>query len=149
MVLLQHAKARFEYEILETYQAGMVLTGQEVKSLRGKHGSLHGSFVRIIGHEAWLINAQIPLYKFAQDEDYDPSRMRKLLLHSRELLKLEQVAHHKGRTLVPLAIIVDHNHIKLEIGVGKGRQAHDKRAVIKKRDEARQLAKVKKQVLRS
>lgn len=145
MLLLKNSKAMFEYEIQEKYSAGIVLRGHEVKSLRGKHGSLAGTFVRIIGLEAWLINAQIPLYKFATVADYDPRRMRKLLLHKREILKLQQVTQQKGKALIPLAIVVEKNNIKLEFGVGKGRQARDKRAVIKKREMDRQLAAAMKQ----
>lgn len=144
MSLLSNAKARFEYDVKEKYVAGVVLTGQEVKSVRGKHGSLSGSFVRILGNEAWLVNAQIPLYAYATDEDYDPKRMRKLLLHKGELLNLQQLSQHKGLTLVPLSLFLEGNRIKLEFGVGKGRKAHDKRAVIKKREMDREMAAVLK-----
>lgn len=144
MVLINNPKARFEYDIKEKYVAGVVLTGQEVKSLRGSHGSLAGSFVRILGNEAWLVNAQIPLYKFAKELDYDPKRMRKLLLHKKEVLALQNQSQQKGLSLVPLAVVLESNRIKLEFGIGRGRKAHDKRAVIKKREMDREDAKLMK-----
>lgn len=143
MLLLKNSKANFDYQIEEKFTAGIVLTGHEVKSLRGKHGSLAGTFVKIIGHEAWLVNAQIPLYKFAKDPDYDPRRMRKLLLHKREVVKLEYTSTQKGKSLIPLALILEKNIIKLEFGVGRGRQSRDKRAVIKKREMDREMSALK------
>jgi len=143
--LITNPKARFEYDIKEKYVAGIVLTGQEVKSLRGNHGSLAGSFVRLLGLEAWLVNAQIPLYAFATAPDYDPKRMRKLLLHKKEVLALQNQSQQKGLTLVPLSIFLDSNRIKLEFGVGRGRKDHDKRAVIKKREMDREDARLMKQ----
>lgn len=144
MSLITNAKARYEYDVKDTYIAGIVLTGQEVKSVRGSHGSLSGSFVRILGSEAWLVNAQIPLYKFATDPDYDPKRMRKLLLHKKEVLTLQNQSQQKGLALVPLSIFLEANRIKLEFGVGRGRKSHDKRAVIKKREMDREDARLLK-----
>lgn len=144
MTLVENSKARFEYEIKEKIVAGVVLTGQEVKSLRGSHGSLSGAFVRILGGEAWLVNAQIPMYAFATEPDYDPKRMRKLLLHKKELLTLQTSSQQKGLTLVPLSIFLEGNRIKLEFGVGRGRKAHDKRQVIRKREMNREDARLMK-----
>lgn len=144
MSLITNAKARFEYDIKDTYVAGVVLTGQEVKSVRGSHGSLSGSFVRILGNEAWLVNAQIPLYRFATDPEYDPKRMRKLLLHKKEVLALQNQSQQKGLTLVPLSVFLEGNRIKVEFGVGRGRKSHDKRAVIKKREMNREDARLLK-----
>lgn len=139
MLLLDNARARFEYEISDTLVAGVVLSGGEVKSLRGKHGSLAGSFVKIIGDEIWLVNVQISPYPFANNVDYDPKRSRKLLLKRHEILKLKTDAQQKGRVMVPLRIEALGHFIKVIIGIGRGRTTVDKRAVVKKREQAREL----------
>lgn len=144
LLLLKNKRANFEYEILRTYEAGVLLSGAEVKSLRNKSGSFVGSFVKLLGGEAFLLNAQITPYSFADNKDYDPKRTRKLLLNKSELAALEEITSQKGKTLVPLAFILKGNHIKLEFGVGRGKKAHDKRADIKKRDLDRELARSKK-----
>ncbi len=139
MVLLDNARARFEYEISDTLVAGVVLSGGEVKSLRGKHGSLAGSFVKIIGDEMWLVNVQISPYPYADNTDYDPKRSRKLLLKRREILKLKTEAQQKGRIMVPLRVEAMGHYIKVVIGIGRGRNSGDKRAVVKKREQDREL----------
>lgn len=139
MTLLDNARARFEYEISETLVAGVVLSGGEVKSLRGKHGSLAGSFVKILGDEVFLVNAQISPYPYAITTDYDPKRSRKLLLKRHEILKLKTDAQQKGRIMVPLRIEALGHYIKVVIGIGRGRNTVDKRKVIKKREQAREL----------
>lgn len=141
MVLLKNKKARHEYEIEKTYLAGVVLSGAEVKSLRNKSGSLQGSFIKIIGGELFLINAQISPYKFADNREYDPKRTRKLLLRKREIDSLQGVLDQKGRTLVPLQFELFGNNIKMKFGVGKGLKLHDKRAKLKKRTQQRDLEK--------
>ena len=142
MTLLEHKKARFEYEISDTLIAGVVLTGGEVKSLRGKHGSLSGSFVKILGNEAWLVNAQISPYPYADTTDYDPKRSRKLLLKRQEILKLQTDAQQKGRVLVPLRIEAVGPFIKVVVGIGRGRSTVDKRKVIQKREQDRDLQRM-------
>lgn len=144
MLLIKNPKAHFEYEFSRKIEAGMVLLGHEVKSLRLKRGSLQGAFVKIIAGEAWLLNSLIPLYAFLKDENYDPHRSRKLLLHKKELLDLTQLSQQKGIALIPISILLINNRIKLEIGVGKGKKLHDKRQTIKKRDLDRQMQKLKK-----
>lgn len=139
MVLLDNARARFEYEISDTLVAGVVLSGGEVKSLRGKHGSLAGSFVKIIGDEMWLVNVQISPYPYADNTEYDPKRSRKLLLKRREILKLKTEAQQKGRIMVPLRVEAMGHYIKVVIGIGRGRNSGDKRAVVKKREQDREL----------
>ena len=148
MILLINKKAKFDYEISKTYLAGIALSGAEVKSLRNKSGSLKGSFVKIIGHEAFLINAQITPYKFADNRDYDPKRTRKLLLNKKEIYQLIGFSDQKNWAIVPLSIELIGNRIKLKLGVGKGRKQFEKREVIKKRDEKRKLAKIVKQQYR-
>ncbi|MBP7875806.1 SsrA-binding protein SmpB [Candidatus Woesebacteria bacterium] len=139
MVLLDNARARFEYEISETLVAGVVLSGGEVKSLRGKHGSLTGSFVKVIDSEVWMINVQISPYPFANNTDYEPKRSRKLLLKRHEILKLQTDSLQKGRIMVPLRIEAVGHFIKVIIGVGRGKSTVDKRATVRKREQSREL----------
>src|SRR5438445_554199 len=100
MTLLENRKARFDYELLQNYTAGVVLLGGEVKSLRNKSGSFAGSYIKIIGGELFLLNAQITPYKFADNREYDPKRTRKLLLKKREIAYLLEQTSEKGRALI-------------------------------------------------
>lgn len=145
MILALNKKAKREYEIHKTFQAGIVLIGPEVKSLRLKHSSLQGSFVRIIDGEAFLINAQINPYKFADNKDYDPKRTRKLLLRKKEIDQMVTISDQKGWGIVPLSIELKHNKIKVNIATAKGKKVHEKREDIKKRDIKRQIDKQIKQ----
>lgn len=144
MLLLKNRRATFDYEILKKYEAGIVLSGAEVKSLRNKSGSLTGSFVKLMSGEAYLINAQITPYEFADNRDYDPKRTRKLLLKKKELQDIEEISNQKGKTLVPLAFILSKNKVKLEFGIGRGLKKHDKRRVLKEKAQKRDLEKVLK-----
>ncbi|MGD9129624.1 MAG: SsrA-binding protein SmpB [Candidatus Woesebacteria bacterium] len=141
MPLVINKRAKFDYQISKTYHAGIVLTGPEVKSLRNKHASLRGSFIKILDGEAFLINAQINPYKFADNTDYDPKRSRKLLLKKKEIQQLIGLSDQKGWTIVPLSFELKRNVIKLNFGVGKGKKEYEKREKIKKRDIKRQIAK--------
>lgn len=140
-ILLKNKRAFFDYQVEKKMSAGLVLLGKEVKSLRMKAGSLNGSFVKIIGGEAVLINAQISPYKFADNRDYDPKRTRKLLLRKKEIYKLGFDLDKKGYTLVPLSIYLQKNLIKLEIGLAKGKKTYQKKALLKQRDLERDLAR--------
>ncbi len=144
MVLLLNKKARTEYSIEQTYTCGIVLIGSEVKSLRNKSGSLSGSYVKLLGGEAYLLNAQITPYKFSDNRDYEPTRTRKLLLKKKELLKLEEITAQKGNTIIPLGIHLVHNKIKVEIGVGRGLKQFEKREKIKKRTQQRSIERIMK-----
>lgn len=139
MQLVFNKKARFEYDIERTYTAGIILTGQEVKSLRLKHASLTGSYVKIIGDDVVLLNAQINPYAYAITTDYDPKRTRKLLMKKREILELSEWQTNKNRALIPLSIDAKGRYIKLEIGVGRGLKHFDKRKKLKERDQARDV----------
>ncbi len=139
MELVGNKKAHFEYQIDSTYTAGVQLLGSEVKSLRLGHASLQGSFVKIVAGQAVLLNVQITPYPYADNTDYDPKRVRQLLLKKRELLELSELTHNKGKTLVPLAFVTMGRHIKLLIGVGKGKKQFEKRAHIKEREETRRI----------
>lgn len=144
MVLLDNARARFEYAVSDTLIAGIALTGGEVKSLRGKHGSLSGSFVRLIGDELWLVNAHISPYPYANNTDYDPKRSRKLLVKKSEILKLKTDAQQKGRVMIPLRVEALGPFIKVAIGIGRGKTKTDKRAAIRKREQDRELERMRK-----
>ena len=138
MILIANKYAKSEYDIKEPYTAGIQLEGREVKSLRLKMGSLKGSFVKIVSGEAFLINAQINPYSFAKNDNFDPKRTRKLLLNKKEIDELVDYSDQKGFNVVPLAIVLLHNKIKLEIGSGRGRKIYEKKAVLKARDIARE-----------
>lgn len=148
MLLVLNKRAPHDFVIGQTVYAGLVLTGPEVKSLRLKHGSLQGSFVKIIGNEAFLMNAQINPYDYADNRDYDPKRTRKLLLKKKEIYNLMEADSRKGNALVPLAIEALGRQIKLKIGVGTGKKQHEKRAELKKRAVERDVAKELKEKIR-
>lgn len=141
MKLLINKKARSEYEISKIYQAGIVLSGSEVKSLRNKSGSLSGSYVKSINSELFLIGAQITPYKFADNKDYDPKRTRKLLLRKKEIFELLTLADKQGRTIVPLSLELIGKNIKLNLGVGRGKKEYEKREHLKKKALKRELEK--------
>jgi len=139
--LLINKKAKFEYEYIETLTAGVVLSGGEVKMLRNSKGSLQGSFVRVVDGEAWLLNAQIPPYPYARNEDYDPKQNRKLLLKKKEVAQLLQIQQAKGLTLVPTAIGLEGRYIKVEVTIARGKSQGDRRETIRRRDLDRQTAR--------
>jgi SsrA-binding protein len=141
----KNKKARFDYEILQNVEAGLVLSGQEVKSVRAGQMNLSGAFVSFMKDEAYLTNAHIPKYKYAGSvEGYDPDRSRKLLLKTKEIAYLQGKKQEKGLTIVPLSVYTSGRHIKLDIGVARGKKQFDKKRVKKDRDierEARRAIK--------
>ena len=139
-ILAENRRARYDYEILETYEAGLVLFGHEVKAIKTGHISLKGSYAMIKNNEAYLLNAFIPPYQIANTPaDYDPQRSRKLLLKKSEISSLINKSRAKGLTLVPLKLYTKKNKLKLEFGIGKGKRKIDKREQIKKRDIERDM----------
>ncbi|MBP9764720.1 SsrA-binding protein SmpB [Candidatus Babeliales bacterium] len=138
-VIVQNKKAFFDYEITYTVEAGIVLTGDEVKSLRALRGSLNGAFATVKNGEMFLLNSNIPLYSHAYTKDEDgATRTRKLLLKRGELNKLIGEISKKGMTILPLKIYLNNRGlVKVELGVGKHRQAHNKKELLKERDIAR------------
>lgn len=132
-------KARYEYTVLESWEAGIALTGAEVKSLRQGAASLSDSYVTITGQGPTLLNAMISPYKFARNEDYDPKRTRKLLLTREEIEKIRGKAEQKGNALIPLRIYLKHNRFKVEVGLARGKKMYEKREQIKKRDLRREM----------
>jgi len=143
--LAYNKRANFDYDISDTFEAGVVLLGHEVKSVKTGHVSLKGAFVTSKKTakplpEFYLTNAHIPLYKHAgKRPDYEPERPRKLLLHKNEIARLVGKKQVEGLTLVPIKLYTKRSLIKLEFGIGKGRKKIDKREVIKKRESDRQL----------
>lgn len=140
-ILSENRKARFDYEVVETFEAGLVLTGSEVKSLRDKAVQLKDSYISFQGDQAFLQNAHISEYKNSSYNNHAPERLRKLLLNRRELEHIYAALREKGLTCVPLKIYFKNGRAKLEIALAKGRKAHDKRDAIKKRDVAAELKK--------
>lgn len=141
--MIVNKKVTYDYEILETYEAGIVLKGCEVKSIRTGRVNFTDSFVRIRKEEAWLSSLHIAPYTHG-DERQDPKRDRKLLLHKREIRKLYGTLSQKGLTLLPLRIYFKRNKVKVEIGLARGKRKYDKREAIKKRDVERELRRVMK-----
>lgn len=141
-------KARHEYDISDRYEAGLVLQGTEVKSLRTGKANLQEAFCRIENGEAYLMQAHIAPYKFGTDANHDPVRRRKLLLNRAEIAKMHKAVQQKGYTLIPLSIYFKEGRAKLEIGVARGRQMHDKRNAIAERDTKRRMKRIDKNVSR-
>lgn len=143
-IIARNRKALHEYHIEETYDAGLVLHGPEVKSIRGNRVSLAESFARVDGTEAWLYAMHVSPYDPASRWNTDPVRPRKLLLTRRELRRLIGATREKGYTLVPLELFLHKGFIKVRVGLGRGKKAHDKREDIKKRDAEREIQRAVK-----
>ena len=139
-LLARNKRANYDYQLDQHLVAGLVLSGGEVKSVKGAHVSLKGAFVALHNNEAWLVGAHISPYAQAAEADYNPTRNRKLLLHRRQL---EQLIADKqsGKSVVATALLLERNLVKLEIGIGRGKKNYDKRASIKARDTAREVAR--------
>jgi len=132
-------RARFEYAVEETLEAGIVLTGTEIKSIRAGRANLAEAYARIEHGEAWLIGAHIAPYEQGNRNNHEPTRTRKLLLHRDQIAELAGRTQAKGFTIVPLKLYIRHGMAKLELGIARGRKAHDKRRVIAERDALREL----------
>jgi SsrA-binding protein len=140
--LISNKKAYFNYEILDRYEAGVVLTGHEVKSVRSGKASLTGAYVIVRGKEAFLVHASISPYQVANTpKQYDPARVRKLLLSRKEIAELARGTEELGLTIVALKWYNQKTHLKLEIALARGKKKADKRETIKARDSARDVAR--------
>jgi SsrA-binding protein len=138
MSLIEHKKAHLQYEIIETFEAGISLMGTEVKSLRNGRGKLEGGRVVVRGGEAFAVGISIPPFQPANaGTSYDAERPRKLLLNPKELHAVAQAEQEKGLTCIPLSLYSKGPYLKLKIGIGRGKKKHDKREDIKKRDTMR------------
>ena len=138
-VVATNRKAYHDYFILETYEAGIVLTGTEIKSVRASRVSLREGYVLPKDGELWLMNVHIAPYEHGGIWDHDPKRPRKLLLHRREINKLLGKVYERGYTIVPLRMYLKNNRAKVEIALVKGKRKYDKREAIAKRDEERRM----------
>lgn len=143
-VVASNRKAFHDYEIHDTFEAGIVLVGSEIKSIRGGQVSLQDGFVQFEGGEAWLINVHIAQYDPASRLNHEPRRRRKLLLHRREIERLIGKVQEKGFTLVPTRLYLKDGRAKVEIGLARGKRLYDKRQAIAKRDSDRQIARALK-----
>jgi SsrA-binding protein len=140
--IARNKRARHDYELLETWEAGLVLQGTEVKSLRAGQASLNDSFGIVREGEIFLVNMHIAPYSHGGNYNHEPMRTRKLLMHRREIRRLIGSIERKGLTLVPLDLYFREGKAKVRIALGRGKQAHDKRADLKKRDADREIARV-------
>ena len=138
-VIARNKKARHEYEILDTYEAGLSLLGSEVKSLRGGKATIKEAFVQFKSTEAFLMRANIQPYLHATHENHEATRPRKLLLNSSELKKLRSAVREKGLAIVPLSLYFKGAWVKMEIGLARGRKLHDKRENLKKKQDKREM----------
>jgi SsrA-binding protein len=146
--LITNRKAHRDYEILETYEAGIVLRGTEVKSLRAGQGNLTDAFARIESNEVWLYNFDIQPYKQANQYNHEPKAVRRLLLHRQEIRKLFGIVAVKGRSLVALKMYWKGHHLKVLLGVGIGKNVRDKREDLKKAVAKREMDQALKQARR-
>ena len=147
MKFASNRKAFYNYEIIDKFEAGIVLHGPEIKSIRNSNLSIAESRVLINKGEAWLIGCHIAEYKFASSPDqYDPIRDRKLLLHKNQIDKLRGAKNQQGLTIIPLSIYLKRNLIKVEIALARGKKRYDKRATIKERDSNREIARRLRQI---
>jgi SsrA-binding protein len=140
-VIARNKKARHDYLIEDTIEAGLVLTGSEIKSVRAGQVNLRDSYAALREGELWLVNAHIAPYKQASFQNHEPRRERKLLLHRREIGRLTGKLQEKGLTLVPLQMYLKNSWAKVQLGLARGKKLHDKRQALRERDDRRQMAR--------
>jgi SsrA-binding protein len=138
-VVATNRKARHDYFILETFEAGIALQGSEIKSIRAGQISLKEAYVRLDGEQAWLVNAHVAPYDPASRENHDPLRDKKLLLHKKEIKNLWDEVRQKGTTIIPIRVYLSSGRAKVEIAVAKGKKKFDKRQDLKQRDAQREI----------
>ncbi|HEU5385792.1 MAG TPA: SsrA-binding protein SmpB [Streptosporangiaceae bacterium] len=138
-IVARNRRAYHDYRIEDTYEAGLVLTGTEVKSLRAGRASLQDGFAQITGDEVWMHNVHIPEYAEGTWTNHTPRRIRKLLLHRKEIVKLSREVSDQGLTLIPLSLYFKDGYAKVELGVARGKRTYDKRQDLAKRDAAREI----------
>ena len=138
-VVTSNRRARHDYEIVDTFEAGLVLVGSEVKSLRAGNATLKDAYADVRSGELWLENAHIAPYSFARDGGHEPERSRKLLMHRREIDRIAGTLAEKGLTLIPLAIYFKDGVAKVELALARGRRTYDKRQAIRKREQQREM----------
>jgi SsrA-binding protein len=141
-IIAKNKRAYFDYHIIDKWEAGLVLTGAEVKSVKAGHINLKGSFVSLIDNVPKMVNCHISSYKHAKSaqKDYDPTRARRMLLNKKEVSSLIGLLQQKGLTLLPLSVYTRNGFVKVELGLCKGKKMHDKREILKKKDIDREIA---------
>lgn len=144
-IIAQNKKARHDYTIMETFEAGIVLQGTEIKSIRNARVNLKDGFARIQRGEAWLLNVHISPYEQGNIHNHDPLRTRKLLLHKRQINKLIGETKTSGITLIPLKVYLKDGYAKVLLGAAKGKKQYDKREALKQKDQAREISRVLKE----
>jgi SsrA-binding protein len=142
--LATNRKAHHDYSIEETYEAGIALTGTEIKSIRAGRVNLRDSYAQVKDGELWLQNAHISPYEHGNRANHDPKRPRRLLMHKREILRLQASVQERGYTLIPLRIYLKNNRAKVEVGLARGKKLYDKRASIAQRDSDRAMRRALK-----
>ena len=143
-VLIQNRKARHDYHVLETIEAGLVLVGTEVKSVRDGKVNMGDAYGTIEGGEAWLLQMHISPYPQGNQFNHEPLRKRKLLLHARQIRRLEAKVQEKGLTLIPLALVLVKNKVKVELGMCRGKRLYDKREATRERDLRREMDRARR-----
>ena len=142
-VVAENRRARFEYFLDDFYEAGIALTGTEVKSLRFGEGSIAESYAEVRDEQVWLVNANVPEFSHGNRHNHEPKRSRKLLLHTREIDKLRNAVAREGMTLIPLSIYFNaRGRAKVELALARGKKLHDKRETVKERDWKREQARL-------
>lgn len=144
-VIASNRKASHDYFIFDRFEAGLVLKGSEIKSIRARQISIKEAYVQVDGNEAWLVNAHISPYDPASRENHDPRRRRKLLLHRREIQRLWNAQRTKGLTIIPLRVYLKDGRAKVEIALARGKKKYDKRQAIARRDAAREMERAARQ----
>lgn len=145
-MIATNRRARFDYDIVDDFEAGLVLTGSEIKSLRAGKANLKDSFGHVRNGEVWLVGAYIAPYSFAREGGHDPERSRKLLLHRHEIDRITGALAEKGLTLVPMRLYLRDGKAKVQIGLGRGKRTVDKRADIRKREHEREMERARRRV---
>lgn len=141
IIVCQNRKARYDYDVVESLEVGIVLVGHEVKSIREHHVSLDSSYAYISNNELWLVDCNIEPYKFASYDQHEPKRKRKLLIHKKQIKSFAEKSAQKGSTLIPLKIYFKNGRAKIELAICQGKREHDKRQSIKKREDQREMSR--------
>ena len=147
-IIAKNKRAKFEYELLDRFEAGLVLQGTEIKSIRNNQVNLQRAYVQARGEELWLVEAHISEYKQGNRENHDPVRPRKLLLHKKEIQKILDGLQQKGLTCVPTILYLTNGRAKVEVALARGKKLHDKRQSVAKRDSDRQVERALRQKYR-
>jgi SsrA-binding protein len=147
-VVATNKRARFDYELLDLYEAGLVLTGTEIKSIRAGRANLQRSYVQQRDGELWLVDAHISPYEHGHRDNHEPTRPRKLLLHRRQISQIIEALTQKGLTVVPMRLYLKDGLAKLEVALARGKAKYDKRATLAKRDAERQVERALRQKYR-